>query len=78
MIYILLPNDGADGLRVFTSFGILELVVIRQGALRQQWNLDPDWCTVLGFDEGVDECVPIWRWYLGPTGALIRESAASQ
>jgi hypothetical protein len=75
MIYILLPNDGKDGMRVFTNFGLMEQVIRHQGITRQQWKMDPDWCTVLGYDESVDECVLIWKWFLGPTGNLIREPA---
>lgn len=75
MIYILIPYEGVDGLRVFTNFGLMEQMILRQGGLRRQWKLDPDWCTVYGYDSTVstDEYAPIWKWYLGDAGNLIRE-----
>ena len=79
MIYILIPHDGVDGMRVFHTFGVVEQIVLRQGGLRKQWKLDPDWCTVYGYGDGVnaDEDIPIWKWYLGEAGQLIREHATA-
>jgi hypothetical protein len=75
MIYILIPYEGITGLRVFTNFGLMEQLMLRHGAHLLRRNLDPDWCTVFGYDSGVsvDEYTPIWRWYLGDAGQLIRE-----
>lgn len=75
MIYILVPHEGIDGLRVMTNFGLMEQTVLRQGNLRRQWKLDPDWCTVYGYEAGfsTDELSPVWKWFLGDTGTLIRQ-----
>lgn len=76
MIYVLVPHDGVEGIRVFENYGMMEQTVLRQGMMRLQWHLDPDWCLVTGYDQGLDECVPIWRWYVGPAGQLVREPAS--
>jgi hypothetical protein len=73
MIYILFPYDNVGAMRVFGNFGMMEQVVLRQANMRMQWHLDPDWCTVYGYEEGADEFVPIWVWHVGPSGNLIRE-----
>jgi hypothetical protein len=73
MIYVLLPHDNAEAIRVFSNFGMMEQILLRQGDLRQQWHLDPDWCSVVGYELSGDEYAPIWVWHLGPAGGLIRE-----
>lgn len=73
MIYIVIPYENPEAMRVFGNFGMMEQMVLRQGHLRLQWHLDPDWCTVYGYESGSDEFTPIWLWHVSSDGDLVRE-----
>jgi len=73
MIYVLIPHSGLEGMRVFSNFGLMEQVILRQADLHLQWHLDPDWCSVFGYESEVDELAPTWIWHIGSNGQLIRE-----
>lgn len=69
MIYLLIPYDGE--VRVFTSFGVMEQVVLQEARSRE----DHDWCSVFGYELGQDELVPVWLWtVVGPGLRLHRTS----
>lgn len=72
MIYLLLPHDTSSPVRVFGNFGMIEQVILREGNKRLQWHLDADWCTAIGYENECDEFIPIWVWYLGESGTIIR------
>lgn len=73
MIYVLVPHENVDAIRVFGTFGIVEQTLLRQGNMRLQWHLDPDWCTVYGYESGTDEFTPVWVWHVSQNGTLVRQ-----
>jgi hypothetical protein len=74
MIYTLVPHENTGGIRVFGSFGMAEQIAIQHARSRREWGLSPDWCYIVGYETGTDEYAPIWIWYVGAEGTLVRES----
>lgn len=68
MIYLLIPMDTKESVRIFSDYGLMEQVM---------WSRPSDWCTVYGYELAIDEYQLIWMWHKGPSNHLIRSRAKS-
>lgn len=75
MLYVLIPHAAEtwESFRMFNSYSAVEQIALHVARERAAKGYDPDWCSIIGYNSGIDEYHPVFLYTIVDTTRLHRE-----
>lgn len=75
MLYVLIPHmaESWEHFRMFSSYSAVEQIALHVARERASKGHDPDWCSIIGYNSGIDEYHPVFLYTIVGMTHLQRE-----
>ena len=75
MLYVLIPHSAEtwESFRMFTTYSAAEHTALLVAKDRVARGYEPDWCSIVGYNQGIDEFHPVFLYTIVDETRLYRE-----